>query len=160
MAERQWTPQQADAIAARGGTVLVSAAAGSGKTAVLVERVVGRILDEKNPVDADRLLIVTFSNAAALEMKQRIMARMSELIAAHPEDRRLRRQQLLLGRAQVERLHRCVTSNGKLKRRRFKRALAKLKRQPLDQTLKRADQAAEQVFKARGHLVVIGDARL
>ena len=79
MAERQWTPQQADAIAARGGTVLVSAAAGSGKTAVLVERVVGRILDEKNPVDADRLLIVTFSNAAALEMKQRIMARMSEL---------------------------------------------------------------------------------
>ena len=92
MAERQWTPQQEDAIAARGGTVLVSAAAGSGKTAVLVERVVGRILDEKNPVDADRLLIVTFSNAAALEMKQRIMARMSELIAAHPEDRRLRRQ--------------------------------------------------------------------
>ena len=91
MAERQWTPQQADAIAARGGTMLVSAAAGSGKTAVLVERVVGRILDEKNPVDADRLLIVTFSNAAALEMKQRIMARMSELIAAHPEDRRLRR---------------------------------------------------------------------
>lgn len=105
MAERQWTPQQADAIAARGGTVLVSAAAGSGKTAVLVERVVGRILDEKNPVDADRLLIVTFSNAAALEMKQRIMARMSELIAAHPEDRRLRRQQLLLGRAQISTIH-------------------------------------------------------
>ena len=105
MAERQWTPQQADAIAARGGTMLVSAAAGSGKTAVLVERVVGRILDEKNPVDADRLLIVTFSNAAALEMKQRIMARMSELIAAHPEDRRLRRQQLLLGRAQISTIH-------------------------------------------------------
>ena len=63
-------------------------------------------------------------------------------------------------RAQVERLHRRVKSNGKLKRRRFKRALAKLKRQPLDQTLNRTDQAAEQVFKARGHLVVIGDARL
>ena len=67
MAERQWTPRQRDAIEARGGTVLVSAAAGSGKTAVLVERAVGRILDPGQPVDADRLLVVTFSNAAALE---------------------------------------------------------------------------------------------
>ena len=65
--DKNWTPQQMDAITARGGTVLVSAAAGSGKTAVLVERVIGRILDEENPIDAHRMLVVTFSNAAALE---------------------------------------------------------------------------------------------
>ena len=86
MAERRWTPEQAAAIGARGGTVLVSAAAGSGKTAVLVERVIGRILDEHDPVDADRLLIATFSNAAALEMKQRIAARLGALLAERPED--------------------------------------------------------------------------
>ena len=105
MAERQWTPRQRDAIEARGGTVLVSAAAGSGKTAVLVERAVGRILDPGQPVDADRLLVVTFSNAAALEMKQRIMARVAALAAEHPENARLRRQQLLLGRAQISTIH-------------------------------------------------------
>ena len=105
MAERQWTPRQRDAIEARGGTVLVSAAAGSGKTAVLVERAVGRILDSEQPVDADRLLVVTFSNAAALEMKQRIMARVTALAAEHPENARLRRQQLLLGRAQISTIH-------------------------------------------------------
>ncbi|MCI8650254.1 MAG: helicase-exonuclease AddAB subunit AddA [Anaerotruncus sp.] len=105
MTEHQWTPQQADAIRARGGTVLVSAAAGSGKTAVLVERVVGRILDKEQPVDADRLLVVTFSNAAALEMKQRIIARIGELLAAQPENEWLQRQQLLLGRAQISTIH-------------------------------------------------------
>ena len=105
MAERQWTPRQRDAIEARGGTVLVSAAAGSGKTAVLVERAVGRILDPGQPVDADRLLVVNFSNAAALEMKQRIMARVAALAAEHPENARLRRQQLLLGRAQISTIH-------------------------------------------------------
>ncbi|MFR9190131.1 MAG: UvrD-helicase domain-containing protein [Anaerotruncus massiliensis (ex Togo et al. 2019)] len=98
-------PRQRDAIEARGGTVLVSAAAGSGKTAVLVERAVGRILDSEQPVDADRLLVVTFSNAAALEMKQRIMARVTALAAEHPENARLRRQQLLLGRAQISTIH-------------------------------------------------------
>ncbi|WP_101911484.1 helicase-exonuclease AddAB subunit AddA [Marasmitruncus massiliensis] len=105
MADKQWTPQQRDAIEARGGTVLVSAAAGSGKTAVLVERVVGRILDPEDPVDADRLLVVTFSNAAALEMKQRIMARIAGLLAEHPDDANLRRQQLLLTRAQISTIH-------------------------------------------------------
>lgn len=105
MAEKQWTPQQRDAIDARGGSVLVSAAAGSGKTAVLVERVVGRILDENDPVDADRLLVVTFSNAAALEMKQRIMARITALLTEHPGDARLKRQQLLLARAQISTIH-------------------------------------------------------
>ncbi len=105
MAEKRWTPEQQNAISARGGTVLVSAAAGSGKTAVLVERVVGLLLDEDHPVDADRLLVMTFSNAAALEMKQRIMARVSDMLAVHPDDEQLLRQQLLLGRAQIGTVH-------------------------------------------------------
>lgn len=103
--DKNWTPQQMDAITARGGTVLVSAAAGSGKTAVLVERVIGRILDEENPIDAHRMLVVTFSNAAALEMKQRIAARISSLVAQQPENAHLRRQQLLLERAQISTIH-------------------------------------------------------
>ena len=105
MSEKKWTPQQMDAIQARGGTVLVSAAAGSGKTAVLVERVIGRILDADNPIDADRMLVVTFSNAAALEMKQRIMEKISGMIAENPTDERLQRQQLLLERAQISTIH-------------------------------------------------------
>lgn len=105
MSEKKWTPQQMDAIQARGGTVLVSAAAGSGKTAVLVERVIGRILDADNPIDADRMLVVTFSNAAALEMKQRIMEKISGMIAENPADERLQRQQLLLERAQISTIH-------------------------------------------------------
>ena len=105
MAERQWTPQQADAIDARGGTVLVSAAAGSGKTAVLVQRVIGLLLDAENPVDADRLLVVTFSNAAAAEMRQRIMERIGELLSQRPQDARLHRQQMLLGQAQISTIH-------------------------------------------------------
>ena len=60
MSKRIWTPEQQDAIEARGGTVLVSAAAGSGKTAVLVQRVIERLTDPVNPTDADRLLVVTF----------------------------------------------------------------------------------------------------
>lgn len=105
MAEKQWTEQQQDAINARGGTVLVSAAAGSGKTAVLVERVIHRILDKNNPIDADRLLVVTFSNAAALEMKQRIMARVNALLCENPNDALLKRQQLLLTRAHISTIH-------------------------------------------------------
>ena len=77
-----WTPQQARAIEARGHTVLVSAAAGSGKTAVLTERAVQRMLDGQDPIPADRLLVVTFTRAAAREMKQRMVARLAERIAA------------------------------------------------------------------------------
>ena len=65
MAERKWTPDQQNAIEARGGTLLVSAAAGSGKTAVLVERVIQRLLDPVNGCDADRLLVVTFTKAVS-----------------------------------------------------------------------------------------------
>ncbi len=101
MAEREWTPAQQHCIGARGGSVLVSAAAGSGKTSVLVERVIRRITDPEEPVDIDRLLIVTFTRAAAAEMKGRLSARLTECIAAHPEDRRLLRQQMLLPSAAI-----------------------------------------------------------
>ena len=61
MAKREWTDSQKQAINAKGGSVIVSAAAGSGKTAVLVERVITRITDKENPVDADKILVVTYT---------------------------------------------------------------------------------------------------
>ena len=78
MAERKWTTEQRQCIEARSGTLLVSAAAGSGKTSVLVERIIGRITDPVHPVDVDRLLVVTFTRPAAAEMKQRLSAALSE----------------------------------------------------------------------------------
>lgn len=101
MSAMQWTPAQQAAIEDRGGTLLVSAAAGSGKTAVLVERAVRLITDEKAPVAADRLLIVTFTRAAAEELRARIAVRLTAEAAAHPESAYLRRQRLLLGRANI-----------------------------------------------------------
>ena len=83
---RQYTKEQLDAIHARGGTLLVSAAAGSGKTSVLVERLIERILDREHPCDVDKLLVVTFSNAAAAEMKERVRDRLTGLLQDHPED--------------------------------------------------------------------------
>ena len=74
MSEPKWTPAQRAAMEDRGGALLVSAAAGSGKTAVLTERAVRLITDPDHPVDADRLLIVTFTNAAAAELRARIGA--------------------------------------------------------------------------------------
>ena len=96
-----WTPAQRAAIEDRGGTLLVSAAAGSGKTAVLVERAVQLICDAHAPVSADRLLIVTFTRAAAQELRARIAVRLTEEMAKRPGDAWLRRQKLLLGRADI-----------------------------------------------------------
>ena len=101
----KWTEAQRNAIYSRGGTLLVRAAAGSGKTAVLVERVVSMLTDAEKPVDADRLLVATFSNAAAGEMRERISARIDELLAQGMDAERLRRQQLLLERAQIGTVH-------------------------------------------------------
>ena len=110
MADVKWTPQQLQAIHGRGGNILVSAAAGSGKTAVLVERVISRITDPQHPVDADHLLVVTFSNAAAGEMKQRISRKLWELLERNPGDPRLARQQILLDSAQISTIHAfCIT---------------------------------------------------
>lgn len=94
------TPDQRQAIE-RKGTVLVSAAAGSGKTAVLVERVVRLLLDPVAPIDADRLLVVTFTNAAAAEMRTRIEKRLAEEQEKDPDNPRLIRQQLLIARASI-----------------------------------------------------------
>ncbi len=97
----KWTTDQQKAIDAREGTLLVSAAAGSGKTAVLVERVIQRICDSENPCDVENLLIVTFTNAAAAQMKEKIHAAIGKKIAENPSDRRLRRQQLMLPCANI-----------------------------------------------------------
>lgn len=105
MAERKWTHAQADAIHARGGTLLVSAAAGSGKTAVLVQRVLERMTDEQNPSDADRLLVVTFTKAAAAEMRERIAQQLSRMLAEDPSNTALQRQQILLGGAHISTVH-------------------------------------------------------
>ena len=97
----KWTEQQSAVINARGGGLLVSAAAGSGKTAVLTERIITRILDREHPVGADRFLVVTFTRAAAAEMKTRIRARLREALAENPGDTFLQRQMLLLGQAKI-----------------------------------------------------------
>lgn len=105
MAERKWTPQQEDSFTARGGSLLVSAAAGSGKTAVLVERIIRRITDPVHPVDVDRLLVVTFTRAAAAEMRQRLSAALSDKMAAEPDNLLYARQQMLLPRAYISTVH-------------------------------------------------------
>lgn len=96
----KFTDDQKDAINAK-GTVLVSAAAGSGKTAVLTERVVKKLADEKSGISADRLLIVTFTNASALEMRVRISKRLDELCNEHPGNTHLLKQKLLLRYAKI-----------------------------------------------------------
>lgn len=100
-----WTEQQRQVIANRGGTLLVSAAAGSGKTAVLVERVLQRITDTEHPCDIDSFLIVTFTRAAASEMRGKIADALTAQAAAAPADAHLRRQLLLVHRAQITTVH-------------------------------------------------------
>ncbi len=98
---KNWTEQQRNAIDARSGSILVSAAAGSGKTAVLVERVIQRITDETKPCPANNLLIVTFTKAAASEMRERIGAALEEKIKYQPNSAYLQEQQMLLPDAQI-----------------------------------------------------------
>ena len=83
------------------GNILVSAAAGSGKTAVLVERVITKLCDKKNPIRADELLIVTFTNAAAAEMRTRIEKRIEEEVKNDPENVSLLLQKHLLSNAKI-----------------------------------------------------------
>ena len=99
---REWTPAQERAISHRGGHVVCSAAAGAGKTAVLTERVVQRLADPRDPTDVDQLLVVTFTRAAASEMRRRISEAVRERAAASP---RLWRQSWLLPRADITTLH-------------------------------------------------------
>ena len=97
----EWTTEQQQAIDARGSNILVSAAAGSGKTAVLVERAVRLITDEVNGTDADRLLVVTFTNAAAAEMKSRLSQSLADIIRRHPNNTNALRQLSLLPNAKI-----------------------------------------------------------
>ena len=101
MSTRTWTDSQQDAIDARAGTLLVAAAAGSGKTAVLVQRAVERLTDPERPTPADRLLVVTFTKAAAAEMRARLEKALFQLQLERPGDASLRRQSLLLGQAHI-----------------------------------------------------------
>ena len=96
-----FTTEQQRAIDLHGCNILVSAAAGSGKTAVLVERIVKMVCDERNPVDIDRLLIVTFTNAAAAEMRERIAAGISKRLTERPESEHIQKQATLLHNAQI-----------------------------------------------------------
>ena len=98
---REWTPQQLNAIYATDGSVLVSAAAGSGKTAVLVERVINLVTRSENPIDVDRLLIVTFTRAAAAEMRQRISLALNSLLENDPYNPNLLKQKQLLYTASI-----------------------------------------------------------
>ncbi len=100
-----FTPTHAQelAITSRGSAVLVSAGAGSGKTKVLIERLMARLRDED--VDLDRFLIITYTRAAAGELRARIMQELSAALAAAPDNRRLRRQSALLRRAQIGTIH-------------------------------------------------------
>ncbi len=98
---RIWTKAQSDAINALDASVLVSAAAGSGKTAVLTQRVINRLTDKTNPTSVDRLLIVTFTRAAAQEMRQRISDALSDMLKKDPTNTNLINQQILLPTAKI-----------------------------------------------------------
>lgn len=97
----KWTTDQQHAIECCKGSVLVSAAAGSGKTAVLVERVIRRLTDEDNPCSAEDLLIVTFTRAATAQMREKIGAAILKRLSKDPTDRHLRRQYMLLPFAKI-----------------------------------------------------------
>ena len=101
----QWTREQQKVIELRNRNILVSAAAGSGKTAVLVERIIRILTDRDNPVDVDRLLIVTFTEAAAAEMKERIRGAIEKELENRPEDVHLQRQATLIHSARITTIH-------------------------------------------------------
>lgn len=105
MGDTKWTDDQLKAITTRGCNLLVAAAAGSGKTAVLVERIIRIITNENNPVDIDRLLVVTFTSAAAAEMRERIATAISRSLEANPNSKVLQRQLTLLSRANITTMH-------------------------------------------------------
>ena len=99
--ERKWTPAQKNAIDTRDCNVLVSAAAGSGKTAVLVERIISMITDPDKNIDIDRLVVVTFTKAAAAQMKDKIRKALDSMLDENPGDVNLLRQITLLNNAQI-----------------------------------------------------------
>ncbi len=105
MGAKVWTAEQRLAIEKKGANILVSAAAGAGKTAVLVERLIERITAPDDPVSVDRILVVTFTNAAAQEMKERIGAALAARRQAESQNTYLEEQLLLLNKAAISTLH-------------------------------------------------------
>lgn len=101
----KWTKEQQKVIELRNRNILVSAAAGSGKTAVLVERIIQMLTDEEHPMDVDRLLIVTFTEAAASEMKERIRSAIETALEVNPGNAHLQRQSTLIHSAQITTIH-------------------------------------------------------
>ncbi len=100
-----WTEEQERAIYTHGSNILVAAAAGSGKTAVLVERIIQKLLHEEDPADIDSLLVVTFTNAAAQEMRNRVGQALSKALEANPGSHHLKKQLSLLQNASISTLH-------------------------------------------------------
>ncbi len=98
-----WTKEQSSAIEKSGSNILVAAGAGSGKTAVLVERIIKKIINEG--IDIDKLLVVTFTNAAAVEMRERILDVIYKKLDENPDDKNLKRQIILLPRANICTIH-------------------------------------------------------
>lgn len=99
--EKKWTPAQEAAINTRGQTLLVSAAAGAGKTAALTERIIRRVTDPNTPADIGRMLIVTFTRAAASELRERISAALSRALAVTPTSKHLSNQIIRLSEAKI-----------------------------------------------------------
>lgn len=99
------TPQQEQAVKNRGGKLLVSAAAGSGKTKVLVDRLLGYLTDARDPANLDEFLIITYTNAAASELRAKIAAKLTERIAQEPENNHLHRQMQRLHLAKISTVH-------------------------------------------------------
>ena len=97
----KWTEEQEKVIQLRNRSLLVSAAAGSGKTAVLVQRIISMVMDEMHPLDIDRLLVVTFTNAAAAEMRERVGAAIEAALEKDPYNQHLQRQLTLVHNAQI-----------------------------------------------------------
>ena len=103
MSEVKWTEEQSQAIHEKGSNILVAAAAGSGKTAVLVERIINKIIAEE--IDIDKLLVVTFTNAAASEMRERILNAIYKKIEEEPTNLRLQKQITLLNKSNICTIH-------------------------------------------------------
>lgn len=97
----KWTKEQEKVINLRNRSLLVSAAAGSGKTAVLVQRIISMVTDKAEPLDIDRLLVVTFTNAAAAEMRERVGAAIENALEQEPYNQHLQRQLTLVHNAQI-----------------------------------------------------------
>ena len=105
MGKMNWTDEQKKVIDLRNRNLLVSAAAGSGKTAVLVERIIQKITAKKDPVDVNRMLVVTFTEAAASEMKERIRLAIEKAMEENPGNSHLERQNALIHSAAITTIH-------------------------------------------------------